>query len=204
MTEYTASNGITVKVATDRISGNVYLVGSSPLFGAPDNRVTEATASAEGIDALRGFFQAERDAELGRWRWPENPDYVVYPPIRDREKIAVVNEATGNQAQYSRNSPTFAGPIWTAGGPISDWTRVARAYFDAHPNDKPLPDVDGIYAVSPRVHPYERLIQRRNGEWIHLRRSAGEFNELVTAQTIAQSAANEGRLTRLVPEVEPT
>ena len=33
----------------------------------------------ETTEALRAFFQAERDEQLGRWRDPENPNIVVYP-----------------------------------------------------------------------------------------------------------------------------
>ena len=30
------------------------------------------------LETLREYFQNERDTELGRTRWPENPDYVIY------------------------------------------------------------------------------------------------------------------------------
>ena len=48
-------------------------------------RLRRGNPQAEGLydldttNALRAFFQAERDAELGRWRDPENPNIVVYP-----------------------------------------------------------------------------------------------------------------------------
>lgn len=62
----TARNGLQVKQAE---SGGVE-VGKP---GYLDYTTPAATF------ALEEFFQAKRDAELGRWRWPENPDYVVYP-----------------------------------------------------------------------------------------------------------------------------
>ena len=33
----------------------------------------------DAVNALYEYLQAERDTELGRWRDPENPDFVVYP-----------------------------------------------------------------------------------------------------------------------------
>lgn len=123
MNEFTATNGLTVRhegpgvVILDvdgrrnRISGYDFL-----------NRADMA--------ALREFFQHERDAELGRWRWPENPDYVVYAP--DEEGVAwSVNERTGAALMNTRALPL---------GFVDDHARAARAYFDAHPERKPWHD----------------------------------------------------------------
>lgn len=55
------------------------------VYRTPAGNLTTSNWSAfDSIDdfdasALREFFQHERDEELGRWRWPENPEYVVYP-----------------------------------------------------------------------------------------------------------------------------
>ena len=38
----------------------------------------EGVYTLETTEALRAFFQAERDDALGRWRDTENPDYVAY------------------------------------------------------------------------------------------------------------------------------
>lgn len=175
---FTASNGMTV----ERDHNNDVVIDRS--IGCASVFMADGTALA-----LREFFQHERDEELGRWRWPENPDYVVYPRAR---AVLVLSESTGvtlraERGQFSAREATVFG--------------AASAYFEAHPERKPPPEIDGIYAVSPNVHPYERLIQRRNGEWIHLRRSASEFEtDNISAQSIAQSAVDEGRLTRLVAE----
>lgn len=80
------------------------------------------------VAALREYFQHERDEELGRWRWPENPDYVVYP--RDDDGFRVMDEAVGyawtNFWSAIKDDPRSDGP-WAA----------ARAYFEAHPEPKP-------------------------------------------------------------------
>lgn len=79
--------------------------------------------------ALEEFFQAKRDAELGRWRWPENPDYVVYP--RGEDRVRVILESTGDFADSSRGTVI-----------VSPFKDAARAYFDAHPESKPWHDAE--------------------------------------------------------------
>ena len=84
----------------------------------------------ETTEALRAFFQAERDEELGRWRDPENPNIVVYAlSMVDGEDrcIRLLNE--------------LSGATWL------DWGRVAlpgpaSRYFAAHPQPEPKPWVD--------------------------------------------------------------
>ena len=80
----------------------------------------------ETTEALRAFFQAERDDALGRWRDPENPDYVVYPrpdqDYHDGSCVLVLDE--------------LSGATWL------DWERVAlpgpaRRYFAAHADVEP-------------------------------------------------------------------
>lgn len=76
MTEFTASNGITI--ATHRkdpaLGFGIYLSdGCSSLDNSFDH------LNGGEMQALREFFEHERDEALGRWRWPENPDCVVYP-----------------------------------------------------------------------------------------------------------------------------
>jgi hypothetical protein len=127
MNEYTASNGLTVAWLENGDQIGVTAKGGGGL------EYKEWTGG-KTTQALREFFRAEEDERLGRWRWPENPEWVVYPPVRDRAKIAVIHEGTGNSALYGRNSPTVT--IRTE-VPVSDWHRVARDYFDAHPERKP-------------------------------------------------------------------
>ena len=62
MKVFTATNGILFTITED---GVLRWEG-----GYDPRRVT---------DALREYFQRERDTQLGRWRDPENPNIVVYP-----------------------------------------------------------------------------------------------------------------------------
>jgi hypothetical protein len=87
------------------------------------------TASAEGIDALRGFFRAEEDERLGRWRYPENPDYVVYPIPGKPDAVRVLIESTSTTGFYYRGE--------SGENSTEDMGRPARAYFDAHRDPKP-------------------------------------------------------------------
>ena len=138
---FTASNGIpiTTKVSGD---GRGYLLG---MTGA----VTHATASEEGIKALREFFQHEKDEQLGRWRWPENPDYVVYPKDEYGQTV-VVNENTGHNITFLRGGVNPHG---------SFFSQCAIAYFAAHPEKKPWHDArEGeIWAltIGPNTNAYQ-------------------------------------------------
>lgn len=84
----------------------------------------------EASFALEEFFQAKRDAELGRWRWPENPQFVVYDLIEN--VVAVIDETNGTNATFSRGQ--YGGP--------SEYGDAARAYFEAHPDRKPWHDAE--------------------------------------------------------------
>ena len=85
----------------------------------------------ETTEALRAFFQAERDIELGRWRDTENPDMVCFPVVGDLDAVWVVYEGDGSRYHATR----------------TDWERIrphyvsetARRYFAAHPEPKPRP-----------------------------------------------------------------
>ncbi|MEW1705984.1 hypothetical protein AB0230_01975 [Microbacterium sp. NPDC089190] len=120
MSEFTASNGMIVSRDSD---GDLRLLSQyrrNTLDQAP-------FLDGDDIDALREFFQAENDARLGRWRWPENPGYVVYPRLNH---VAVVHEESGNALQATRDQADINTGL----------CRAARAYFDAHPEPKPWHD----------------------------------------------------------------
>ncbi|QPE05285.1 hypothetical protein IT882_04230 [Microbacterium schleiferi] len=183
MNDFTASNGIGVEINDEeQIVFAVPNRPTSPVWMKPDERV-----------ALREFFRAEEDERLGRWRWPENPEYVVY---RADDDARVLHEPSGQVWVITRRAVNGA----TYGG-IQDWHRAARAFFDAHPDPLDMPD--GIYMVNKTFHPYERLVQRRRGKWLHLYRGDAPQHETHTAEQVARIAAKEGRLTPLVQVPEP-
>lgn len=85
------------------------------------------------IAALREFFQAERDEELGRWRWPENPNVVVYPDADGPSRsVTIVFEETGGVVIGMRER--FLASVADEG---HESRKAARAYFEAHPESKP-------------------------------------------------------------------
>ncbi|QYF98494.1 hypothetical protein [Microbacterium sp. PAMC21962] len=112
MSEFTASNGVTIhEQATGTDRGKGVIVDG---YFLPPNDVM----------ALREFFQKENDDRLGRWRWREDPDYVVYPLVTGL--VAVVEEKNGTSGTFSRIEHTNSGH-----------GDAARAYFLAHPDPKP-------------------------------------------------------------------
>jgi len=111
---FTASNGITVER---------WRVGADLTVRLGNGLIP----TSESADALREFFQHERDTELGRWRFPENPDYVVYP---EGEAVRIVRERPFH-VWY---------PVHRGTTSDSEQFRAARAYFDAHPVRKPWHD----------------------------------------------------------------
>lgn len=120
MDKFTASNGVTIER-----KGVAALAVERPMTDRLLN------INAERVVALREFFRAERDEELGRWRWPENPDYVVYPD--DDGDVIVLNEREViSSLVIRRDLPQLNADI--------DRTKAARAYFEAHPERKPWED----------------------------------------------------------------
>jgi hypothetical protein len=123
MDKFEASNGLIITLTNARQTGYC--------------RYPEVRHDATGhlgfseMVAWREFFQAERDEELGRWRWPENPDYVVYPD--DDGDVIVLNERDGmsgigqTRATVDRYPNSFGAD-------------AARAYFESHPERKPWHD----------------------------------------------------------------
>ena len=82
----------------------------------------------ETTEALRAFFQAERDTELGRWRDPENKDMVAYRMPEDDDGcgrcILLLDENTGDN-HWEWEQIATSGP--------------ALRYFAAHPEPEPRP-----------------------------------------------------------------
>ena len=131
MSLYTASNGIGLIINDDR---TVHWLPSMP---------NDLVSSA-----LREYFQAERDEELGRWRDPEDPDWVVYPR---RDTVHVINEYDGLPYMRERNQVAYVD------GAVSE---VAQRYFAAHPEPKPWekarPGCDEIWVLT--IHGCEQPV----------------------------------------------
>ena len=111
-------------------------------FKARSGRVVELSQDGSlTIDLKRGYLspevvmdveewaQARRDLELGRWRSPLHPDYVVYPLSEDR--VRVLREGSGTYEDFSREEAEPSGWVPRA---------VAFAYFEARPERKPWED----------------------------------------------------------------
>lgn len=74
------------------------------------------------VAALRAHFEAEKDAKLGRWRDPSDPEYVAYP---DGREVTIFSETTGCWGQWSESHARHeAGRDQLAA--------AAVRYFEAH------------------------------------------------------------------------
>lgn len=124
MDKYTASNGARI----ERDEKGWIQVDGAGFFEYIDRRA---------VDALSEFFRAERDEELGRWRWPENPGYVVYP-VGSGTVVTVTKESNGNSGQFTRELLSGFGESLNTLD--AGYSRAGRAYFDAHPERKPWED----------------------------------------------------------------
>lgn len=120
---FTASNGV-----------HITKKGSSSL--AVERPMTDRLLSinAERVSALREFFQHERDEELGRWRWPENPDWVAIEGERStgRRTVVLVDERTLERHWLN-------DLVMDSDGYRETKHEAARAYFEANPEPEPEP-----------------------------------------------------------------
>lgn len=136
-TQFLASNGIRITVSQNH-DGKTYLLGKGGQILGGDREWTEATASLDGIAALREFFRAEEDERLGRWRWPENPDYVVYL-LTDGQAMVLIESSGQIVYRYRGEADELRRMRAEHGEDIMPATRAAEAYFAAHPEPKPRP-----------------------------------------------------------------
>ena len=120
MNDFTASNGRSISTRSD----------ATQIFDEAGLSMLESFAHLDTKDmqALREFFQAEADERYGVWRSPGDPDVMVYEINQDTVRVHDPS-SHGNAATFSRGT--------RGDGPLS---RVARAYFDAHPEPKPIPN----------------------------------------------------------------
>lgn len=115
MKTFTASNGVTIKLAT---GDNLFIepMASSSSLGRLH------VSGSRSIAALREFFRAERDEELGLWRDPERPGFTV--KLSKDGKEAIVHYEPGNGSTK-----------WTREEAATDYgmpCRVARKFFEEY------------------------------------------------------------------------
>lgn len=141
MEKFTASNGWEL-----RSNGAIY----------SSDRAAYPLIGKDAVKALRGLFLHERDQELGRWRWPENPDYVVYRKAASASEphpgVRVVHEATGRSRDIGVEVNNACDPT------VSMFGRAARAYFAAHPEPKPWHDAKPGEVWVLTVDGYEDMV----------------------------------------------
>lgn len=129
MTEtFKASNGRQI----DQEAGKVIRIWEGDGRRREDNMLNGFPYLNErDVEALREFFQHERDQELGRWRDPELTHFYV---INDENgKPIVVDERSSRWTPAPRDLiEKFPNTI--------DPHRVATRYFAAHPEPKPWQD----------------------------------------------------------------
>ena len=119
-------------------NGNQVRMGGSGVLkvSVAKNSLHDWGIGSDGVVDLREFFQAERDEELGRWRF--NAYLVVYPavnhqPRNNARSVNVLDERTGRlhmrhkrQVAHRETNPAFS--------------EAAFSYFAAHPEPKPWHD----------------------------------------------------------------
>jgi hypothetical protein len=76
--------------------------------------------TSEVVPDAEDFFEARKDDTLGRWRWPEHPEFVVYERA---EGVLVLDETTGDNWFYRPGHVAHVGRALDA----------AIAYWQAHP-----------------------------------------------------------------------
>ncbi len=97
-------------------------------------RLLRGNPQAEGLydpdttNALRAFFQAERDDALGRWRDTENPNVVVYPCLNQ-------DDGYGRVVWVLDEAEMVSGTVLDDRHSHSSASR----YFAAHPQPEPRP-----------------------------------------------------------------
>lgn len=125
----------------------------------------------------------ERDEQLGRWRWPEEPDYVVYP---DDCRLRVLRERDGTFFAWTRGDATRAvKDEGDTGGAVN----AAYAYSEAHPEPMPWES----------AKPGEVWVLHLEGTPVPLVRSEKNWlNTLTGRPAVVEGRVGEGR--RIWPE----
>lgn len=95
------------------------------------------------VNSLREFFLHERDAELGRWRSKQYPNWVVYTGD-EPDWYRAFNEESGEWNHVKEGLSWIDRP---------DLTAVNREFLDAHPKPKPWHDAKSgeVWLFKPKT-----------------------------------------------------
>ena len=156
MTEerFTASNGLYVE------NGQVYL---------PDGTRANADLSSVRAVVLIEYgahkAQAQRDAELGRWRSVDHPDYSAVGAGDD--SVRVCDESVLRVWGFTRKEAAEdPNAYWAINSEVA--CSVAREYFAAHPEPKPWHDAQPGEVWALTHHGEDIAVQRQVGDFDHL------------------------------------
>lgn len=147
MTEFTASNGIPV---IKKEWGYCLTTGM-------DLGVMTGVSNSQ-FDALREYFQAERDRELGRWRSKKDPNFIVVPDNLKYE-VTVIDEQSGMKQWVTRGG---------GDGAERSFVVIAEEYFAEHPEKKPWHDASPgeVWVITTENVSDEVAVQRTDtGDW---------------------------------------
>lgn len=123
--EFVASNGIRIRYG--EYKGYFF----ATKHGDHYEEVGHYAAGSLVDAAMAEYYRAKEDERLGRWRWPEYPEYVVYAPRDFTHYVRVLDESGAVWDVVYREGVEDRGSL-TA--------QAAHAYFDAHPEPKPWHD----------------------------------------------------------------
>lgn len=189
--EFTASDGLQVRVSPDAAKRVQYKGAHSPGWGNVGKYSGGFSVdSAVGV-ALAQFYRHREDVRLGRVRSEVDPDYVFYPVEGKPNEVDMLNERTGRSENYAR---------WEA--ELLDES-VVKDYFEANPPAPVLPTEPGLY-VNSRAWSKTRtslviLALGVGGGWT--RKDNGEESSSEEALEFATYWAKNGELVRLSAEV---
>lgn len=184
---FEASNGVTVMRNPDDgpdIDYQSWSIGNA----------REVLLAPHEIDALREFFQHERDQELGRWRDPENLHRVAY--ATSPHTVLIMDESTGCGTEYSRQTANDSSDNY--GDRLK--RQSARAYFAAHPEPKHIPTEPG--SVLQGTGPNRTILHR--GYPVHGRESDRPWTALGGATYADEDVHGffHGQFVQLIPKEE--
>ena len=118
---FTASNGIRVK-----LTENHHLIIENE-----DGQYPATAAVGVHVDALREFFQHEKDEQLGRWRSKNDPAWTA---VRHEGNVTFQHEHGTRSFNITIND-TASLNRWT-----KELQAIAHEYLEAHPESKPWHD----------------------------------------------------------------